>query len=414
MTFDLRPVLADRTDETEAFDLMLKVDVSAFGQEPEPESLKADRLVAELDRAVLAWDGDQPVGSIGVYSLDLSVPGGSVKTAGVTWVGVVPTHRRRGVMSALMNDRHQAIYDAQQEPVAALWASQAPIYQRYGYGVASRRLSAKIERRHSAMSRAPTDSSLRLRMVEPAEDAELTQPIYDCVREQRPGMPAMNTNWHTWCVQDVKADRDGASKLSTLVVESAQGPLGYARYAVKHAWDQGYADGSVQIRQLVASTPAAGAALWRHLFSLDLFERVVGWNLPSDGPIQTWLDEPRHAQNQLYDSLYVRLIRVDQALQQRTYSADLDVVIDVTDPGAAWNTGRWQLLGGAEGASCTRSTRSADVSLDVSALGAIYLGSTSLHELFAAGWVDEHTAGSVQKISQAFSHSPAAFSPFVF
>jgi predicted acetyltransferase len=414
MTFELRPVLADRADEAEAFDLLLTVDVSAFGDEPEPESLNADRLVAELDRAVLAWDGDQPVGSIGIYSLDMSVPGGSVKTAGVTWVGVVPTHRRRGVMNALMNDRHQAIYDAEQEPLAALWASQSPIYGRYGYGVASRHLSAKIERRHGAMSRAPIDPTLRLQMVEPADDAKLTQPVYDRVREERPGMPAMNSNWHTWCVQDVKADREGASKLKTVVVDSDDGPLAYVRYAVKHAWDKGYADGSVQIRQFAATTPASGAALWRHLFSLDLFERVAGWNLPSDDPIQAWLDEPRHAQNQLGDALYVRLIRLDQALEQRTYSADLDVVIDVLDPWAAWNAGRWHLSGGKDGASCARTTRSPDVTLDVSALSAIYMGSTSLNELFAAGWIDEHRSGSVQKISQAFSHSPAAWSPFVF
>ncbi|MEO8328778.1 MAG: GNAT family N-acetyltransferase [Candidatus Nanopelagicales bacterium] len=413
MTIEVRPLLKDR-DEDEAFELLLRVDISAFGDEADPESLKADRALLELDRAVIAWDRDEPVGCSAIYSLNLSVPGGSVATAGVTWVGVVPTHRRRGVMSAMMKDRHDAIYEARAEPIAALWASQAPLYQRYGYGIAAHRLSTTVERRFGSMSRAPVDESLQLHIVNPADDSALTQPVYDRLRESRPGMPALDSRWHTYCIQDPKDEREGASKLQTVVVEGADGPVGYARYAVKHAWSEGYANGTVNLRQMAAVNPAASAKIWRYLLNLDLFERVSTWNMPSDHSIQLWLDEPRHAKPYKSDALYVRLIRIDEALRSRSYTTPIDVVIDVSDRLAPWNEGRWHLTADADGASCERSNRSADLSLDISMLGAIYLGATSLTELAAAGWVEEQRQGAVGHTSRAFSHSPAAWSPFVF
>ena len=413
MAIDVRPILKDRA-ESDAIDLLLSVDVSAFGGEPDPEQLEAELPVAEFERIVLAWDDDEPVGCTGVYSLEMSVPGGSVRAAGVTWVGVVPTHRRQGVMSALMNDRHQAIYEAGEEPIAGLWASQAPLYQRYGYGVATQHLSVKVERRNSSTSRAPSDPSLKLRMLEPADDAEVTQQVYDTLRQRRPGMNAIDSRWHKFCVQDPKADREGASKLRTVVVEQAGKPLAYARYSLKHDWSNGYADGTVNVRHLVATTPAAEAELWRHLFGLDLFERVSVWNLAIDDPLPTWLDEPRHVDAQRADALYIKLIRVGEALEQRTYTTDVDVIFEVRDEQSPWNAGCWQLTGGVDGAQCQRSTRTPDISLDASTLGAIYLGGTTLNDLAAAGWVEEHSQGAVARSSMALTHFPTAWSPFVF
>ena len=414
MTIDLRPLLDDEPDPAAAFDLISKVDLHAFAEEAEPEHFAVERAVFECDRAILAWDGSDPVACAAAYSLELSIPGGTLPVGGVTWIGVSPTHRRRGIMTQLLDNLHQSMHEAGREPVAALWASQPPIYGRFGYGLATHCLSVVVQRAYGSLSRAPQDGSLSLRMLEPEADREFAQPIYDAIRARRPGMPALNEHWHASNTADVKADREGASPLRTVLVEGTDGVRGFARYAFKHDWSAGYANGVINVRTLMAVDPAAEAELWRHLIDFDLSGSVDVWNLPSDTPLQWWLDQPRHSKRQLHDSLYVRLVDVGDALTARTYAAPIDVVLDVSDKHCPWNAGRWTLAADAAGATCVPTTDAADLSLDVSMLGAAYLGGTSLDALGTAAWVTEQTPGALHHASLAFSHPTAPWSPFVF
>ena len=414
MTIETRPLLADRSDPELAFQLLDEVDEKAFQEEASPERLLLEKALLEYDRAFLAWDGSEPIGCSATYSMNFSVPGGQVPMAGVTWVGVVPTHRRRGAMRQLLEATHHEIHETGGEPVAALWASQPPIYGRFGYGLAAPSLSVVIPRAHGSLSRAPRDPSLTMRLLKPADDQPATDAVYSMVRSQRPGMPIVDDRWHASIASDLKEDREGASALRTVIVEDDQGPVGYARYAIKHNWDTGYADGAVNVRQLVASVPAAEAELWRYLIDDDLASSVDAWNLPSDTPLQRWLDQPRHAKRQLHDSLYVRLVDVPAALAARTYTAPIELVIEVTDEHCPWNSGRWRLSGDESGAQCAATKDSPDISVDVAMLGATYLGGTTFNDLSAAGWVDTRAEHLVRATSHAFSHHPAPWSPFVF
>jgi len=175
-----------------------------------------------------------------------------------------------------------------------------------------------------------------------------------------------------------------------------------------------HADGTFNIQRMMANDPAAYAALWRYAINFDLMSKVGWWNAPSDDPIQLWLDQPRHTSRQREDQLYIRLLDLPSALSARTYSSDLDVVIEVTDRHLPANEGRWRLTGGPAGATVSASTDEADVSLDVRTLGAAYLGGTTIEEHAAATWVSEHTSGSVALMSNAFRTAVAPHCPFVF
>ncbi len=404
------PVRVLGADAWEAF---IDVDSHAFGTTFPVEIGESERPYFGLGRDIGAYDGDTLVGIANAYEFDLTVPGGTVPTAGVSWVGVLPTYRRRGVLSSLMSSQLTSLHEQGKEPVAALWASEPQIYGRYGYGLATRHWSATVPRGATALlPDAPADDRLRLRLV-PADDWSLTAPLYDAVAPTRPGMFARDERWWTRAVRDDESMRQGRSALRCVVAKDDGGVRGYSRYATKASFGADFGQGVVVVREVMAADPATLATLYRYLFDLDLMGSTELWNLPVDDPLVHWLTNPRRAKPETGDAVYVRLVDVDRALAARTYAADVDVVLDVTDTRCPWNAGRWRLTGGTDGATCRRTDDSAELALDVRELGAAYLGSTSLVELAAAGRV-QGSAEAVRAAATAFAHSPAAWCPVVF
>ena len=140
MTIEIRPVPA--TDLRRWFDAISQ----SFGEDPSDEQFGLEQQILEPRRVLGAYDGDKLIGGGGAFSFQLTVPGGgTVGTAGVTGVGILPTHRRQGALRALMA-RQLADVRVAGEPIAALWASEGSIYQRFGYGLAAANGSIDIAR----------------------------------------------------------------------------------------------------------------------------------------------------------------------------------------------------------------------------------------------------------------------------
>ena len=153
---------------------------------PTDEVMAWDKLVFEEDRSLAAFDGAEIVGTTTIISFDLTVPGGGqVGTAGVTSVAVLPSHRRQGVLSALMK-RQLANVAARKEPLAALFASESVIYGRYGYGVASRHQHYTIKRGEALLPQP--GKRPRLRICEPKDVVASLKVVYDAAQVTRPGM----------------------------------------------------------------------------------------------------------------------------------------------------------------------------------------------------------------------------------
>ncbi len=394
-------------------DDLLAVDSHAFGMTTPDELAEAERDTHEDDRDIGAFDGATLAGVAAAYSYELGVPGATVAAAGVTWVAVLPTYRRRGVLRALMTHQLHSIHEAGREPVAILWASEPQIYGRFGYGAASASLSLTVPRGPQTLrGDVPTDPGLRLRLVDPADWAAVAG-VYDAVSARRPGIPARDGRWWRRAVRDLPALRDGASALRCVLAESSDGARGYALYRTSHTEDD-FGSGDVKVRELMAVDGAALAALYRFLFDLDLMARTSLWNVPVDDPLQHWLQNPRLAKPQLGDGLYVRLVDLPGALSARRYAHALDVVLDVRDDLCPWNAGRWRLTGGKDDARCERTDDAADLSLDVAELGAAYLGGTRLTDLGEAGRVTERRPGALAAATSSFTHSPAPWCPAIF
>jgi predicted acetyltransferase len=415
MPVEIRNYLKGFDDRDAALRAARELDETAFGEPLNEEDMESPLYgVLDDDRTFLAWDGDQTVGMCANFTLNTSTPGGELPAAGVTFIAVRPTHRRRGVMTQMLDTLH-ADGVAHNEPIAALWAADAAIYGRFGYGRATQRLTVEIPHSNAALVGAPEDPSLRLRMVETASDYEYVAPIHAALRKSRGGVLGLDESWNARHVYDPAHYRDGGTRTMTVLVEDDHGVRGYVRYALKAAWPSGrYAEGTVNIHRLTSLDPAAHAALWRYCLSIDLMTKTKWWNLPVDDPVVTWLEHSRQTTLEVSDAMWVRILDLPAALTGRIYSRDVDVTLEVTDNAFEKNAGTWRLTGGPDGASCERTNASADLTVDIRSLGAVLLGGPTLQSHADAGWLDEHVGGSVKATSDAFAAIRAPYCPFVF
>ena len=421
--YPIRPI------EEGEFDSFVEVAEHAFHGSPLSESdrrMVLDRF--EFDRTLAAFDGSDPVGITMCFSFQLSVPGQEVlPAAGVTFVAVLPTHRRRGVLNSMM---HRQLADVRDlgEPLAVLWASESVIYPRYGYGRASWHLGFTLRRGEGTLAKTatpgsgPQDGGLRLRLADPQAALSELAKVYDAVLPSRPGLYGRNDAWWRRVIYDPAEEREGAGPLRCLLAEDGSGPRGYALYSATDHWTDFLPENVLTVRELMAVDPAASATLWADLLSRDLTSEFRVPRRPVDDPLLYQLADPRRTRPSLHDGLWVRIIDVPAALAGRRYSSPVDVVIEVRDEILPSNAGRWRLtttggdpgVGSGLAASCVPATSAADLVLDVTELGAAYLGGTRLGALAGAGLVAELRPGAARQLSAAMSWDPAPWCPLVF
>ena len=370
-----------------------------FGGENEVEDAERFAQWIELDRMHAAFDGDRIVGGAGAFTYRMTVPGGvDVSAAGVTVVGVLPTHRRRGLLTSLMKAQ---LVDCRErgDLVAYLWASEGTIYGRFGYGLASRIGSMSLSKDRTRFAQ-PFEPRGTVRLVDLEEAARTFPALYDEVRLQRPGAFSRSKAWwETRKLFDDPARRHGGGVLNRALLELDGKPAGYALYRVKQDWRSGYSTGTVTISEAVAPTPESTRELWRWLLDFDWTSEFSADLLPLDHPLFLLLAEPRRMQFALNDGVWVRLIDVGGALSARSYSGDGKIVLDVTDDLLPENAGRWRVdASGAE-----RTDAAPDLQLDITGLGTVYLGGFGFGDLVRASRAKELTPAAAARADALFA-----------
>jgi predicted acetyltransferase len=403
-------IRATTMDEYERF---VRAVGRAFNEFASQEEMDVWRPTHEPDRAIAVFDGAEMVGTAGAFSMSVSIPGGELPMAGVTTVGVAATHRRRGILTSMMRNQLDDVHE-RGEPLAGLWASEGPIYQRFGYGLAAFACSLKIERARTPFF-WPLEEEGRLRLIEKDEALKVFPAVYDRVREHQPGMLARNQTWWEQIFADLKEWRDGASPLIFVLHETGEGPDGYAVYRVKHhSWSESGGPTVLRVRELISGNPPAYGALWRYLFDVDLIGRIDAWPRPVDEPLVYILADPRRLNFELGDGLWLRLVDVPGSLAARSYAVPDRLVFEVRDTFCSWNEGRYELEGGPDGATCSPTDREPDLVVHAADLGAAYLGGGPFPTLQRAGRVVEASAGAVERAERMFAWYPRPWCPQVF
>lgn len=396
-----------RSPTSDEFAAVLNTTEAAFGTVAKEEDVERQRRWMPLDRILAAWDGGRSVGVAASYPFELTIPGGPVPAAGVTWVGVLPSHRRRGIMRELMRRQLDDVH-RRGEPLAILWASEPAIYGRFGYGIAAPSTAIDAERAGFALR---DDSGPRgaVRLVDADEAADRFPPIHERVRTERVGLLSRTEDW--WRhgrLADPEHWREGSGPKFYALLELDGEPAGYALYRITSKWEQGTPQGEVRVLEAFAVSPEATAELWRFLFGIDLIARVKSWLFDPTALYLTVVD-PRRLHMTVGDGLWLRFVDLDRALAARSFAGGDGVVLDVTDELLPHNAGRWRI-----GPEPGRTDDEPDVALDIADLASTFLGAFTFEWLAFAGRARELRPGGLARASALFRTPLPPFCPEEF
>lgn len=375
-----------------------------FDSDPMPrEAAEARAAAIERERTLAVFEDGAMVGTAGIDSALLAVPGGRLPAAAIGRITVAPTHRRRGILTDIMR---RQLLDVRErgEPVAALFASEGAIYGRFGFGVATYESHLRIARHRSAF-RVPVSPG-GLRLVTLAEALETVLAVVDRAVEAQPG--AIRRSDALWRYYAGAAQPPGDTPVQLVVRAENDGFVAYQRSV--HLSIPSLAGGSLRVMWLLAGNPEAYAALWRYCLDVDLVDEVVAPSRSVDEPLRHLLVDPRALETSVWDGLWLRLVDVERALSGRVYTAGGQVRIGVDDALCPWNAGTYEV--GDDGAR--RVAAEPDLALTADALAACYLGGNRFTTLVRAGRIEERRPGTAARADRLFASPLAPWCPFHF
>ena len=386
--------LAFRRIAPEEFDDLIRAIDGAFGGNLTDDDIARERGVSDPERCFAALEGESIVGGAYDATLPISLPGGRLldRCAAVIGVGVLPTHTRRGVNTALMRMQLDAMRE-RGDLVAVLHASEGVIYGRYGYGLATYELDLDLETAHARFVRG-VEPMGRVRLVGREEARAAVAAVDAVVRGTVPGtVVADGPAWFEYRFPG--AHRGGETHLQFAVHETDGVVDAYAVYAVRHDWPESIARNVLEISSLAGATAQATADMWRYCLDVDLVERVRSHRRPLDEPLLHLLAEPRRARARILDGIWLRLVDLAGALEARGYVGDGSVVLEVGDAFCPWNEGRYRLEVAGGEASCRPTTDAADLACTTNDVAAVFLGNATFRSLHAATRVVEAREGAI-------------------
>ena len=404
------PIRVDRATDADRF---LATDQTVWFQEvlaaPAEQQLvglpEDQRFAADIDGA----DPSTYPGVYGVFPMTLAVPGPAaglrqVPCAALSWVGVHPDHRRRGVLSAMIRHHLEQVHDEPGNHVSALHASEPVIYGRYGYGLASLELTVELGREATltapGLDDAAADVTTQFTTV---TDPDVPARMRRChLRTADLGAVVGDVAYYERiCYQPPELLRDKES-WRVLFARRDGEDVGFAVFRRSHKWEKYRPAGELSVWLLVGD-PVGQLVLLRRLVDFDLMATVKVGKVGVDDPLFLWTGGPRSTSDVgTYDSLWLRIVDLPDALEARAWTQPCDVVVEVEDVHAPWNHGRWRIHADASGqATVERTSADAEVTLAIGSLGAAYLGGGNLVAQLRAGLVDEQRAGAVAELSRA-------------
>lgn len=367
------------------FDAFISVLSHVFAWEPKPEELEIERKRFEFERSVAAFDDGKLIGTGANLTFHMNVPGGDrIDAGGVTMIGVLPSHRRRGVLTGMMSE---LLDDSRrrEEPVSILWASESSIYGRFGYGNTTRHADRVVEKTH-ALLRSEIDAPGSVRLIDKEEALQVMPKVYEQAVARYPGMIERTQKEWEISLADLESWRSGYTANRFALYEEDGVARGYARYRLKEEWKEGHAQNTLDANSVIGVDDAAAMGLWRFLFGIDLIKTIRARHRPLRDPLAHMLTDPRRMSFKVVEGIWARILDVPAALEARRYAVEGSLTIGITGPDDV--AGVYRLEGGPDGASCTRVDGDPDLTMSVSTLGMRYLGDHDFASLTGAGRVE--------------------------
>lgn len=356
--------------------------------------------------SISAWEGERCVGHASGFHFTTMVPGGTtVPSSGITRVGVMQTHTRRGVLTGAM---HRLLSDSveQGKVLATLRASEAVIYGRFGFAVAGDTCEVEISRRPGARVVAPVADGT-IRILDRDDVLATVMEVHGRVGLDRPGAILRPE----WMQRRYLTDPLATDKAAWVIVHTGVDGVddGWAQYATN--WPETFGDhsgGICEVGDVWGATPQVELALWKFILELDLIGTFRADERPVDDAIRFALADLRtyHAKIRT-DEQWLRLLRVDDALTARTYNpASGAVTIAVTDPMFPANTGTWRVSADGAARVADHATDDSDLLATINGISAAYMGGTSWHDVLVSGHVEQRHVGALAMADVLFASRP--------
>jgi predicted acetyltransferase len=391
-----------RINEGELHDFIDSMSTGFLARPPVDKVVDEVKGLWDLERAWAAFDGGRIVGTYRTWATELTVPGcARVPGSSVTNVTVLPTHRRRGVLRSMVAAEHAASRE-RGEAVALLYASEYPIYGRFGYGPGCFESTWTLDARATAFHGEPAGT---VELVTPgSETRDVIKAVYDAWRIDHPGeirrrdvswdfdLGLRESAWDPRWSGFLALHRDRAGKVD-----------GYARYRADGKWENHQPRNTLLLDELHALNDEAYLALWRFLADIDWVATIKAERRSPFERLRWYLTNARAASlSDVGDGMWVRLFDVPRALEARSYEREGSVVLELIDPEAPGGRTRVKLDAGQAGATARPTKKRADLTLHVSSLGAAYLGGTPLRRAVIGTGADEHTTGALATVDALF------------
>ncbi|MBA0046449.1 GNAT family N-acetyltransferase [Mycobacteroides sp. LB1] len=385
---------------------------SVFLQELRKDEIEVNRKFTELDRMIGFHNGKRWVSTAGAFSRQVVLPGGAVvPVAAVTAVTVLPTHRRRGLLTAMMRHQLEDIR-SRGEALAMLFASEALIYGRFGYGVATEAADLSGPVRELAFRPDVDLGDGTLEEVDAETFLASAPAVYDAAIADLPGQMSRTPEWWaSWTFDNEERQKDSGKVRFVLHYESDGTVSGFAIYRPKSEWSDSGPNSELHVQEVLGTNSRAYARTWRYLLDMDLVRKIKYHGASVHEELRYLVANHSALECAVGDAIHVRLLDIPRALSQRRYAAEVDVVFEVTDQFLPENSGRYRLRGGLTDARCEITTEEADIALTVRDLGSVYMGGVGLQALASAGLVTELRAGAVRRAAIAFGWPVAPSAP---
>lgn len=399
MRYEIRPTTP------EEFAVFTRTGSLGFNDSPPgDDDVALQATIFEFDRSLSVLDEGRIVAGSSAYSFEVTVPGGrSIPAAGVSYVSVLPTYRRQGILREMMS---RLLDEAARraEPVAILTASESSIYGRFGFGIAASDMRLSLATAHATLS-SSVETPGSVIMPDAARAAAILPELYERIRPQLAGAIARSRAWWDGWLSDPPWWRHDTSTRFYLAYQTGEGAIeGYLTYRSRRDWDQGNPNHTAIIGELITETPAARAALWRAILSLDLVASVETLSSPLDEPLRWMLADPRRLRvTRLGDALWLRILDVPATLAARTYGTAGELVIEIDDGG------RYRLRTDGSDVDCRATDATPDLRMGIADLGAIYLGGVRSSTLARAGRVQARGEGALALADALFATDRAPF-----
>ena len=371
------------------------------------------KKLATPDRAIALFDENKIIGTANSFGESISLPSNKkAKVAAVSYVSVMPTHRRQGILSEMMKIQLNEIHSIHKEPLAVLWPSESAIYGRFGYAPTHEK-HYSISKNNAKFLPQISSNNLKINFLNKKEAIECYVQVNNKLMESRPGVMELTNDWAERRIEDLISNHLSNGPSYFIGIFDNKTPVGLVTYSIENNNDYGNMPASLHIWDILYLNIESAIKLWNFCLNIDLVEEIHAKGVPEDDVLEALLISPGDLNARLTTGLWIRIVDVINSLEARTYEHNGEIILKVDDSIIKDNNNTYLLNTNDKSTpKCEITSKNPDVEITIQGLSEIYLGTFDLNNLIASGNIKNKKV--IKTIKEIFKSESKPFCPMHF